>query len=61
MGLEVGGGGAEEEEQKKKFPLYESIGHKPLRGRCPALTSLFQLITPSRALGTADHVRSLDD
>ena len=32
-----------------------------LWGRCPALTSIFQLITPSRASGTADHVRSLDD
>ena len=29
-------------------------------GRCPALTQL-QLISPSRASGTADHVRSLDD
>ena len=26
-----------------------------LWGRCPALTSLLQLITPSRASGTADH------
>ena len=32
-----------------------------LWGRCPALTPLLQLITPSRASGTADHVRSLDD
>ena len=32
-----------------------------LRGRCPALTPLLQLITPSRTSGTADHVRSLDD
>ena len=30
-------------------------------GRYPALTPLLQLITPSRASGTADHVRSLDD
>jgi len=29
--------------------------------RCPALTPLLQLITPSRASGTADHVQSLDD
>ena len=28
---------------------------------CPALTPLLQLLTPSRASGTADHVRSLDD
>ena len=32
-----------------------------LWGRCPALTPLLQLITPSRASGTADHVQSLDD
>ena len=32
-----------------------------LWGRCPALTPLLQLITASRASGTADHVRSLDD
>ena len=30
-------------------------------GCCPAFTPLLQLITPSRASGTADHVRSLDD
>ena len=34
MGLEVGGGGTEEKE-KEKIPLCESIGHRPLRGRCP--------------------------
>ena len=32
-----------------------------LWGRCPTLTAFLQLITPSRASGTADHVRSLDD
>ena len=32
-----------------------------LWGRCPALTLPLQLITPSRASGTADHVQSLDD
>ena len=32
-----------------------------LWGRCPALTLLHQLIAPSRVLGTADHVQSLDD
>ena len=45
MGLEVGGiGGAaeeeeeeeEEEEKEEKIPhMGESIGHRPLRGRCP--------------------------
>ena len=32
-----------------------------LWGCCPALTPLLQLIIPSRASGTADHVQSLDD
>ena len=32
-----------------------------LWGRCPALTPLHHWITPSRASGTADHVRSLDE
>ena len=32
-----------------------------LCSRCPALTQLLQLITPSMASGTADHLRSLDD
>ena len=36
MGLEAGGRGAEEEEKKEKIPhLFESIGHRPLQGRCP--------------------------
>ena len=67
MGLVAGGrGGAEEKEEeekkKEKIPhMCESIGHRPLWGRCPALSPLLHLITPSRASGTADHVRSLDD
>ena len=32
-----------------------------LWGRCPALTPPSYWINPSRASGTADHVRSLDD
>ena len=32
-----------------------------LWGRCPALTPLLHLITATRATGTADHARSLDD
>ena len=28
-------GGMEKKEEKEKFPLCESIGHRPLRGRCP--------------------------
>ena len=37
MGLEVGGEGEEKEEkeEEEKIPLCESIGHRPLRGRCP--------------------------
>ena len=37
MGLEAGGtGGAEEKEEEEKIPhMCESIGHQPLRGRCP--------------------------
>ena len=68
MGLEVGGRGGtkeeenEEEKEEEKIPhMCESIGHRPRRGRCPALSPLLHLITSSRASGTADHVRSLDD
>ena len=32
-----------------------------LWGCCPAFTPHLQLITPSRAFGTANHVQSLDD
>ena len=43
MGLEAGGrGGAEEEEEEKeeKIPhMCESIGHRPLWGRCPKDTA----------------------
>ena len=42
MGLEVGGRGGtkeekeEEKEKEEKIPhMCESIGHRPLRGRCP--------------------------
>ena len=39
MGLEVGGKGDTKEKKKKeeeKIPhMCESIGHRPLRGRCP--------------------------
>ena len=37
MGLEAGGreGAEKEEEEEEKIPLRESIGHQPLRGRCP--------------------------
>ena len=46
MGLEAGGRGRtkeeekkEEKEKKEKIPhMCESIGHRPLRGRCPKRT-----------------------
>ena len=49
-----------------KLPLgplrtYENSPLCPTWHCRPALTSLLQLITPGRASGTADHVRSLDD
>ena len=50
MGLEVGGGGTEEEEEKEeKFPLCESIGHRPLWGRCPAPHSTLSTTYSGRA------------
>ena len=51
MGLEVGGGGTEEKEEKEKekIPLCESIGHRPLRGRCPAPPSTLTTTYLSRA------------
>ena len=34
-----GGEGEEEEEEEGKIsPMRESIGHRPLRGRCPKMT-----------------------
>ena len=43
--------------RKKKFAMWGRC----LWGRCPSLTPPLYWITPSRASGTADHVRSLDD
>ena len=48
MGLESGGGTKKKKKKKKKkekkeeekFLLCESIGHRPLRGRCPKITQL---------------------
>ena len=62
MGLEVGGGGTEEEEEeeeKEKIPLCESIGHRPLRGRCPAPTLDYNHDLPKQGTGTADHLTLL--
>ena len=36
MGVKARGGTKKKEKEKEeKFPLCESIGHRPLRGRCP--------------------------
>ena len=61
MGLEVGVGGTEEkekEEEKEKIPLYESMGHRPLLGRCPAPTLNYNDL-PKQGTGTADHLLRL--
>ena len=60
MGLEVGGGGMKNEmEKEEKIPLCESIGHRPLRGRCPALTLNYNHDLPKQGTGTADHLTLL--
>ena len=62
MGLEVGGEGEEEEKEKEeeeKIPLCESIGHRPLRGRCPAPTLYFHHDLPKQGTGTTDHLTLL--
>ena len=58
MGLEVGEGGMEEEEEKEKIPLCRSIGHRPLRGRCPAPLQLEHHLL-RQGTGTADHLTFL--
>ena len=47
----------EEEKEKENFPLCESIGHRPLRDRCPAPTLDYNL--PKQSMGTADHLTLL--
>ena len=60
MSLEVGGGGTEEEEEEKeKIPLCESIGHRPLWSRCPALTLNYNHDLPQQGTGTADNLTLL--
>ena len=48
---------------RRTYIIFAPVSYRTLAlwGCCPALTPLPQLITPSRASGTADHVRSLDD
>ena len=54
----LGEGGTKEEEKKKeeeKIPhMCESIGHRPLRGRCPAPPSTSSTTYFSRARVTTD-------
>ena len=49
----------EKEEEKEKIPLCESIGHRPLWGRCPAPTLHYNLDLPKQGTGTADHLTLL--
>ena len=51
LGFEGGGTEEEEEKEKEKIPhMCESIGHRPLRGRCPAPPSTSTTTYLSRAL-----------
>ena len=70
MGLEaeiwarkLGGGGAEEKEEKEKVEktphMCGSIGHRPLRGRCPAPSLNYHRNLLKQGTGTADHLTLL--
>ena len=58
-----GRGGEERTDEWTDIRIFTPLSYRTLvlRGRCPALPPLLQLITPSIASVTADHVRSLDD
>ena len=50
----------EEEEEKEKIPhLFESIGHRPFRGRCPCSPLNFKHNLLRQGTGTADHLTLL--
>ena len=51
MNGEEGEGG----EEGKIFPMCESIGHRPLRGRCPAPSLKLNHKLLQQGTGTADH------
>ena len=53
------GEGKEEEEEEEKIPLCESIGHRSLRGRCPAPSFNYNHDLPKQGTGTADHLTLL--
>ena len=67
MGLEAGGRGGtkeekeeEEKEEEEKIPhMCESIGHRPLRGHCPAPSLNFNHNLLGQGTGTADHLMLL--
>ena len=64
MGVEVGGGGTEKKEEeegekKEKIPLCGSIGHRLLRGRCPAPSLNYNHYLPKQGTSTADHLTLL--
>ena len=45
MGLEGGDEEEEEEEEGEISPMCESIGHRPLRDRCPKTVSILKLMS----------------
>ena len=48
------------EEEKENIPhMCESIGHRPLRGRCPAPSLNFNHNLLKQGTGTADHLTLL--
>ena len=47
------------EEEEEKIPLCESIGHRPLLGRCPAPTLNYNHGLPKQGMDTADHLTLL--
>ena len=49
-----------EKKRKEKFRhMCESIGHRPLRGRCPAPSLNFKHNLLRQGTGTADHLTLL--
>ena len=59
----LGEGGTKKEkkeEEKEKIPhMCESIGHRPLRGLCPAPSLNFMHNLHRQGTGTADHLALL--
>ena len=55
MGLELGG--TKKKEKKEKIPLCESVGHQPLRGRCPTTSCYLKL----KRLGFFSQMKASDE